>query len=153
MRQTALFETMALRLFPAYVFFMGKTQTYGHKPLARLGTVQVLALLAMFFHIASPLALQLATPSTDGLFQTVICSGGVTQTVYLDEQGNPVEPVAPASSSHDCKSCIHHCGAAALSTIFALGAPSWALPAPLRVAYAALSGSVSVSNHSRAPPA
>ncbi|MEP5810128.1 MAG: DUF2946 family protein [Roseibium sp.] len=134
-------------------FLMGKTQTYGQTPLARFGAVQVLALLAMFFHIASPLALQLATPSTDGLFQTVICSGGVAQTVYIDEQGNPVEPAAPASSVHDCKSCVHHCGAAALAGFFALPAPQWALPAPLRVAYAAFSGGISYSNHSRAPPA
>lgn len=132
---------------------MGTTRTYGQKPLARLGAVQVLALLAMFFHIASPLALQLAGPSVDGLMQTVICSGGVAKTVYLDENGNPVEPASPSSQSHDCKSCVHHCGAAALSALFALSAPQWALPAPLRVAYAAFSGTRPSSSHPRAPPA
>lgn len=135
------------------VFSMGQTQTYGQKPLVRFGTVQVLAFLAMLFHIASPLALQLAGPSVDGLMQTVICSGGVAKTVYIDEDGNPVEPASPASSSHDCKSCVHHCGAAALAALFALPAPQWALPAPLRVAYAALSGHTSSSKYSRAPPA
>lgn len=132
---------------------MGNTRTYGQNPLARLGAVQVLALLAMFFHIASPLALQLAGPSVDGLMQTVICSGGVAKTVYIDEEGNPVEPASPASQSHDCKSCIHHCGAAALTAFFALPALQWALPAPLRATYAALSGTLLTDGHPRAPPA
>ncbi|HAC60035.1 MAG TPA: hypothetical protein DCF73_16995 [Rhodobiaceae bacterium] len=135
------------------VFRMGNTRTYGQKPLARLGAVQVLALIAMFFHIASPLALQLAGPSVDGLMQTVICSGGVAKTVYIDEDGNPVEPATPGSTAHDCKSCVHHCGAAALTALFALPAPQWTLPAPLRAAYAALSGYAYSSQHSRAPPA
>lgn len=154
MRQTALCEGMAFRPFAAYGFFMGKTQTYGQRPLARFGAVQVLALLAMFFHLASPLALQLASPATDGLFETVICSGGVWKSVTIDEEGNPVEkPASPGSASHDCSICIHHCGAAALTAMFSLPSQQWALPAPLRVAFAALSGVVLTDSHPRAPPA
>ncbi|MDZ4382073.1 MAG: hypothetical protein U0942_12110 [Parvibaculum sp.] len=154
MRQTALYEGMALRFHPAYGFLMGKTKAYGQGPLARRGAVQALALIAMLFHIVSPLALQLARPAADGLFQTIICSGGVWKTVSIDEEGNPVEaPAAPGSASHDCSICIHHCGAAALSAFLALPSPQWALPAPLRVAFAGLSGVVLSDSHPRAPPA
>ncbi len=84
---------------------------------ARIGAVQSLAFLAIFLHIAVPFALQLAGPATEGLFQTIICSGGEAKAVYLDAEGNPVEPAAPGTSSHDCTSCLHHCGAAALTAI------------------------------------
>src|SRR5690606_16237512 len=99
------------------MMFMGTIQTYGdgiRALRARLGAAQSLAFLAIFLHIATPLALQFAGPATDGLFQTVICSGGEAKTVYLDAEGNPVEPAHPGSTSHDCKLCLHHCGAAAL---------------------------------------
>lgn len=119
---------------------------------ARIGAVQSLAFLAIFLHIAVPFALQLAGPATEGLFQTIICSGGEAKAVYLDAEGNPVEPAAPGTSSHDCTSCLHHCGAAALTAIFALPALHWALPAPARAAHMVLAPVFTADGHPRAPP-
>lgn len=118
----------------------------------RIGAVQSLAFLAIFLHIAVPFALQLAGPATEGLFQTIICSGGEAKAVYLDAEGNPVEPAAPGTSSHDCTSCLHHCGAAALTAIFALPAFHWALPAPARAAHMVLAPAFTADGHPRAPP-
>ncbi|MEP0706831.1 MAG: DUF2946 family protein [Parvibaculum sp.] len=119
---------------------------------ARIGAVQSLAFLAIFLHIAVPFALQLAGPATEGLFQTIICSGGEAKAVYLDAEGNPVEPAAPGTSSHDCTSCLHHCGAAALTAIFALPALHWTLPAPARAAHMVLAPVFTADGHPRAPP-
>ncbi|MEQ9152168.1 MAG: hypothetical protein RIF42_07450 [Parvibaculaceae bacterium] len=119
---------------------------------ARIGAVQSLAFLAIFLHIAVPFALQLAGPATEGLFQTIICSGGEAKAVYLDAEGNPVEPAAPGTSSHDCTSCLHHCGAAALTAIFALPALHWALPAPARATHMVLAPVFTADGHPRAPP-
>ncbi|MEQ8267522.1 MAG: hypothetical protein RH982_10020 [Parvibaculum sp.] len=131
---------------------MGTIRAYRQNRQARFGAAPLLALLAIFLHIASPLALQLAGPATQDLLQTVICSGGEAKTVYLDAEGNPVEPAGPGTSQHDCKSCIHHCGAA-LASQFALMAPGWVLPAPARLAHTLVSGFTATDGHPRAPPA
>ncbi len=89
--------------------------------------LHLIAFLALIAHIALPTALQIAGPATQGLFETVICAGGENKTVYMDAEGNPVEP-APAGTSHDCNSCLHHCGAMLASTV-ALATPGWSLPA------------------------
>lgn len=131
---------------------MGTISTYGQHRQARFGAASLLALLAIFLHIASPLALQLAGPAAQHLLQTVICSGGEAKTVYLDAEGKPVEPAAPATSQHDCKSCIHHCGAA-LAAQFAFVAQGWVLPAPAALVHTLVSGFTATDGHPRAPPA
>lgn len=131
---------------------MGTIWSYGQHRQARFGAAPLLALLAIFLHIASPLALQLTGSATGHLLQTVICSGGEAKTVYLDAEGNPVEPAAPGTSQHDCKSCIHHCGAA-LASQFAFAAPGWVLPAPAALAHTLVSGFADIGGHPRAPPA
>ena len=117
-----------------------------------MGAAQSLAFLAIFLHIAAPLALQFAGPATQGLFQTIICSGGEAKAVYIDAEGNPVEPEEPGTTSHDCNSCLHHCGGAVLSALAALPAASWALPAPARSAYIVGKGIAVSGSHPRAPP-
>ena len=71
---------------------MGLISTYRPRsPLAHFGAAPMLAFLAIFLHVAAPLALQLAGPAKQSLFETVICSGGKAKTVYLDAKGIPVE--------------------------------------------------------------
>lgn len=118
----------------------------------RASVAQSLAFLAIFLHLAVPFALQLAGPATQGLLQTIICSGGEAKAVYLDAEGNPVEPAAPGTTSHDCKSCLHHCGVAVFTALFALPASSWALPAPARTFYIATTAFIAADGHPRAPP-
>lgn len=131
---------------------MGNFSTSGHKTAARFGAGPLLALLAIFLHVATPLAYQLAGPATQDLFETVICSGGEAKTLYIDAEGNPVEPAAPGKSQHDCKSCVHHC-AAALASHFALAGPGWSLPSPALLAYSVVADIVVSTTHPRAPPA
>lgn len=132
---------------------MGLISTYRPRSqFARFGAAPMLAFLAIFLHVAAPLALQLAGPATQSLFKTVICSGGEAKTVYLDAEGNPVEPATPGKASHDCKSCVHHC-AATLASHLILAGPGWALPAPLALIYTVAEPAFASTAHPRAPPA
>lgn len=116
-----------------------------------MGLAHLLAFAALIAHIVLPTALQLAGPATQSLFETVICAGGENKTVYLDAEGNPVEPPS-SSTSHDCNSCLHHCGAA-LASSFAFAAPGWVLPAIAAPAARVLATLVATNVHPRAPPA
>ena len=111
----------------------------------------MLALVALITHIALPTALQLAGPATQSLFETVICAGGENKTIYLDAEGNPVEP-APVGTSHDCNSCLHHCGAILASAV-ALATPGWSLPALAAPVMRIFAGLVATNIQPRAPPA
>jgi hypothetical protein len=109
----------------------------------------MLAFLAVFLHVALPVALQVSGPATTGLLETVICAGGENKTIYLDAEGNPVEPASGAG--HDCKSCLHHCAAALASAVSAT-APQAAfiqLSAPV---FHAVAGLVLSDATARAPP-
>lgn len=117
----------------------------------RFGPAHLIAFLALIAHIALPTALQIAGPATQGLFETVICAGGENKTVYMDAEGNPVEP-APAGTSHDCNSCLHHCGAMLASTV-ALATPGWSLPALAAPVLRIFAGVVATNVQPRAPPA
>ena len=131
---------------------MGTNSTYGSRLRRRFGAAQLFAFLAIFLHLATPLSAQLAASSTDGLFETVICSGGEWKTVYIDAEGKPVEH-APAKASHDCTSCIHHCGGAILSALAALPVIHWMQPLPVIAGQAALTQAHTSHTHPRAPPA
>ena len=131
---------------------MGTVSTYGFGSMRRFGAAQLFAFLAIFLHVATPLSAQLAASSTDGLFETVICSGGEWKTVYLDAEGRPVDH-APAKASHDCTSCIHHCGSAILSALVSLPLLHWTLPLPLVAGQSALMQAHSGHAHPRGPPA
>lgn len=72
----------------------------------------MLAMLALFLHVAIPLLYDLAPASVQGLMQITICSGGEAKQITVDASGQPVQQ-APANH-HDCYSCMHHCGAMAL---------------------------------------
>lgn len=131
---------------------MGTISTYGFGARRRFGAAQLFAFLAIFLHLATPLSAQLAASSTDGLFETVICSGGEWKTVYIDAEGKPVEH-APAKASHDCTSCIHHCGGAILSALASLPVLHWTLPLPVIAGQTALIETHTGSTHPRGPPA
>ncbi|ABS62432.1 hypothetical protein Plav_0809 [Parvibaculum lavamentivorans DS-1] len=131
---------------------MGTNSSYGLNRRARFGAGPLLALLAIFLHVAAPLAFQLSSTATQDLLETVICSGGEAKTVYIDAEGNPVEPASPGKASHDCKSCVHHCAATLASHLMVAG-PAWALPAPLAAVYSVASGVFASTTHPRAPPA
>lgn len=131
---------------------MGNFLTYGIGAWRRFGAAQLFAFLAIFLHIATPLSAQLSSSATDGLFETVICSGGEWKTVYLDAEGKPVEH-APAKASHDCTSCIHHCGGAILSALASLPVLHWTQPLPVIAGQAALIQAHTSHTHPRAPPA
>ncbi|MDX5365572.1 MAG: DUF2946 family protein [Alphaproteobacteria bacterium] len=131
---------------------MGNFSAYGIGARRRFGAAQLFAFLAIFLHIATPLSAQLSSSATDGLFETVICSGGEWKTVYLDAEGKPVEH-APAKASHDCTSCIHHCGGAILSALASLPVLHWTQPLPVIAGQAALIQAHTSHTHPRAPPA
>ena len=137
-----------------YVFSMGAIGKYDDHTSGRtagLTVARALAGFALLLHIALPTVLQMAGPATQALFETVICTGGENRTIYLDADGNPVEPV-PAGTSHDSGSCLHHCGAMLAST-FAHAASGWAPPmiaVPVAYLVAAI---VPMSAQPRAPPA
>lgn len=131
---------------------MGMISTYRNRLRQRFGAAQLFAFLAIFLHLATPLSAQLAASSTDGLFETVICSGGEWKTVYIDAEGKPVEH-APAKASHDCTSCIHHCGGAILSALASLPVLHWTLPLPVIAGQTALIEAHTGSTHPRGPPA
>lgn len=131
---------------------MGTISTYRNRLRQRFGAAQLFAFLAIFLHLATPLSAQLAASSTDGLFETVICSGGEWKTVYIDAEGKPVEH-APAKASHDCTSCIHHCGGAILSALASLPVLHWTLPLPVVAGQTALIEAHTGSTHPRGPPA
>src|SRR5690606_3707013 len=78
---------------------------------------------------------------------------GEWKTIYLDAEGNPVEPAPGTTSQHDCTACVHHCGSALLTALTTLPAANWVLPAPLRAAHAVLAQAADGESHSRAPPA
>ncbi len=129
---------------------MGISGTYKERGAGRIGLAHMLAFLALIAHITLPTALQIAGPATQGLFETVICAGGENKTVYMDAEGNPVEP-APAGTSHDCNSCLHHCGAMIAST-FAYAAPGWALPAIAAPVARIIAAIAAMHIQPRAPP-
>jgi hypothetical protein len=131
---------------------MGTNMAYRGKSGRRFGAAGMLAFLAILLHLATPLSAQLAASSTDGLLETVICSGGEWKTVYLDAEGKPVEH-APAKASHDCTSCIHHCGGAVLAALVALPVLHWTLPLPALVTQTVLTEIHTGSTHPRGPPA
>ncbi|MFN4353129.1 DUF2946 family protein [Parvibaculum sp.] len=131
---------------------MGTISTYGFGARQRIGAAQLLAFLAIFLHLATPLSAQLSSAAADGLFETVICSGGEWKTVYIDADGKPVEH-APAKAVHDCTSCIHHCGGAILSALAALPVLHWTLPLPVVAGQTALIEAHTGSTHPRGPPA
>ncbi len=130
---------------------MGIAGTFKERGAGQVGLAHMFALFALILHIALPTALQLAGPATQGLLETVICAGGENKTVYMDAEGNPVEP-APAGTSHDCNSCLHHCGAVLASTV-ALAAPGWSLPALAAPVLRIFAGVVATNVQPRAPPA
>lgn len=131
---------------------MGTNSTYGSRLPRRFGGAQLFAFLAILLHITTPLSAQLASSSAEGLFETVICSGGEWKTIYLDAEGKPVEH-APAQAGHDCTSCVHHCGGAVLSALAALPILHWTLPLPALVTQNVLTEAHSGSTHPRGPPA
>jgi hypothetical protein len=133
---------------------MGATRIYreqGSIRAARLTAAHTLAFLALLLHIALPPLLQIAGPATQGLFETVICAGGENKTIYLDAEGNPVEP-ASSGRSHDCNSCLHHCGAALVSS-FAFAVSGWTLPALAAPAARVAAAILTTKVQPRAPPA
>ena len=132
---------------------MGTLAAFRQEDGGRFQAGCALAILAIFLHVAVPLALQFAPPSTQALFQTMICSGGEWKTIYLDAEGNPGEPAPGSASQHDCTACVHHCGSALLTALMTLPAASWVLPAPLRAAHAVLAQTDDGGSHPRAPPA
>lgn len=132
---------------------MGTLATFRQENQGRFQAGRLLAILAIFLHVAVPLALQLAPPSTQALFETMICSGGEWKTIYLDAEGNPVEPAPGTTSQHDCTACVHHCGSALLTALITLPAANWVLPAPLRAAHAVFTQTADGETHPRAPPA
>ena len=131
---------------------MRTISTYGGNARQRFGAARLFAFLAILLHLATPLSAQLASSATDGLLETVICSGGEWKTIYLDAEGKPVEH-APAKASHDCTSCIHHCGGAILSALAALPVIHWMQPLPVIAGQAALAQAHTSHTHPRAPPA
>ncbi len=131
---------------------MGNFSAYGFGDRRRFGAAQLFAFLAIFLHLATPLSAQLSSSATDGLFETVICSGGEWKTVYIDAEGKPVEH-SPAKASHDCTSCVHHCGGAILFALASLPVLHWTLPLPALVTQTVLTEAHSGSTHPRGPPA
>lgn len=137
-----------------YILPMGAIGIYRDQTsnrAARLTVAHSLALLALLLHITLPAALQMAGPATQTLFETVICAGGENKTIYLDAEGNPAEPASPGTS-HDCNSCLHHCGAMLASTL-AYVTPGWTLQtiaAPIAYLVASVAAR---SVQPRAPPA
>jgi hypothetical protein len=75
----------------------------------------LLAAFAIFLHVAIPTLYDLAPPKVQGLMQITICSGGEARQIVVDESGKPVKE-AP-SDNHNCHSCVHHCGVAALGLV------------------------------------
>lgn len=132
---------------------MGTLAAFRQENRGRFQAGRALAILAIFLHVAVPLALQFAPASTQALFQTMICSGGEWKTIYLDAEGNPVEPAPGSASQHDCTACVHHCGSALLTALVTLPAASWVLPAPARAAHVVLTQAADGGSHPRAPPA
>ena len=134
---------------------MGTMAAYGStglRPLRRSSVGMALALVALFLHVAMPLAFQLAPASAQGLFETIICTSDGARTVLIDAEGNPVDPAPGQSSQHECKSCVHHCGAALLSHI-TMVAPGWGIATASLVAVKAASLVYAVGSYPRAPPA
>lgn len=124
----------------------------GISAAARQRAAGLVALCAIFLHIAVPAVLTLAAPSAHGLIKTVICSGGVTKEIYLDQDGNPVKQ-APSGEHEDCKfSCVHHCAAMAATAIGTVSPVRFALPVAA-AAFAASHSLAIVNSHPRAPPA
>lgn len=112
--------------------------------------VVLLAMLAMVFHVITPLTTSLSMSRADGLFTTIICSGGEAKEVTFDKNGKPVHQ-APSKEHSDCSNCIHHCGLALLTVITALPPVQFAPQnQPLHVA--ALIAALIGTANSRAPP-
>lgn len=111
--------------------------------------VTLVAMLAMVFHVATPLATALSLSRADGLFTTIICSGGEAKEVTFDKDGKPVRH---APSQHtDCTNCIHHCAVAMLASVAALPALQFA-PETQPLHIAALIAALVGTANSRAPP-
>lgn len=116
--------------------------------------VMLVALLAMLFHVAAPLATALslsrvAGGRADGLYTTIICSGGEAREVTFDKDGKPVRHT-PGQHT-DCTYCIHHCAAAMLVSIAALPALQY-VPEAQPLHSAALIAALIGTANSRAPP-
>lgn len=110
----------------------------------------MIALLAIFLHVAVPTLYDLSSPATRGLIQMTICAGGEAKEIYLDQNGKPVKQ-APADH-HDCKSCISHCAALAVAA-FSTSTPHWISVFASPVAPALGLGLFLASAHPRGPPA
>tara|TARA_R110002110_G_scaffold373450_1_gene583339 strand:+ start:663 stop:1058 length:396 start_codon:yes stop_codon:yes gene_type:complete len=109
----------------------------------------IVALFALFLHIAVPTLYDLAPPAVKGLMQVTICAGGEAKQVLIDESGKPVKQV-PADN-HNCHSCMSHCGVLALTATAAL-APHLFAPAVFGPISSLPRGYYDTTEQARAPP-
>ncbi len=116
---------------------------------ARSQAAAMLAFFAIFLHIAVPALYDMAPPGVQGLMEMTICAGGESKQVLMDQSGKPVKD-APASK-HDCKSCLSHCGALALSSA-AVALPLFAALLILPLTSGLPHGLIALNRQARAPP-
>ena len=84
--------------------------------------VAALALAAMLLRGIVPLgAMPLSgAPASDGLFPIAICASGFAKTVWVDAQGQPVDPPPGEARDHAssaCPFCAFSMGAPALASV------------------------------------
>tara|TARA_R110000824_G_scaffold155226_1_gene327580 strand:+ start:136247 stop:136684 length:438 start_codon:yes stop_codon:yes gene_type:complete len=120
-----------------------------HFQTAKHRSAALLAIFALFLHIAIPTLYDLAPPQVQGLMQVTICSGGEARQILVDENGQPVKQVP--SENHNCHSCLHHCGAMALADFTAI-MPTFSVLAGFSLATSLTHGLITKSAQARAPP-